>query len=150
MNHLIKELKMPLPDEFLKKWLSKRAEQPLSIEESDKHFENYAKSIRERLIKEKIFKENNIKIQEQDLASYAENYITENFSNAYPDQKIPDKDLEQLKSNFLKDNKFVNEVVEILVMENLMLHFEKTYHPVIEEISLDKFLESDKKTQEVH
>jgi trigger factor len=68
----------PLPEEFLKKWLLKVNENTTS-EQIDKEFDSFRKDLRWQLIRNKVAKENEMKITEEELLKEAENITRYQF-----------------------------------------------------------------------
>merc|ERR1712166_617826 len=70
VTFFIKKTKLNLPDEFLKKWLVKTSENPLTIEQVEKEYDMYSKSLRWQLIENKVLEEYEIKINNEDLLNH--------------------------------------------------------------------------------
>ncbi|MBR9922721.1 MAG: trigger factor [Bacteroidetes bacterium] len=69
-KHLLEsnEKTIPLPDNFLKRWLvSRNQENDLSVEEIEKDYPMFSEDLRWRLIKEKLMEKFDIKIEENDI-----------------------------------------------------------------------------------
>ena len=68
----IEKTDFPLPEDFLKKWLLKVNEKT-TAEQIDKEFDSFRSDLKWQLIKNKVAKENEIKITEEELQKEAEN-----------------------------------------------------------------------------
>lgn len=68
----IEKTDFPLPEDFLKKWLLKVNEKT-SAEQIDKEFDSFRSDLKWQLIKNKVAKENEIKITEEEMQKEAEN-----------------------------------------------------------------------------
>jgi trigger factor len=71
-----------MPDEFLKRWLLKTSEQPITIEVLDKEYDMYAKSLRWQLIENKVMEIFNVKVTQDDVLAHAKKI------NWYSDETI--------------------------------------------------------------
>ena len=70
-EHLIENTEFDLPVEFLQKWLATAGEKPLTAEEAADEFSKSEKGLRYQLIQEKIVKDNEIKLDYEELKEYA-------------------------------------------------------------------------------
>ena len=61
-NKLIEKLSLPLPDEFLKRWIVATNEKPISKEDLEREYPAYAKNLQWQLIENKIIKDNDLKV----------------------------------------------------------------------------------------
>ena len=65
--YLIKKTKISLPDTFLKKWLVATNEQGLTVEQVESEYEQYSKSLKWQLIENKIIKDYNLEVKNEDV-----------------------------------------------------------------------------------
>jgi len=68
---LIEKTDLPLPEEFLKKWLL-RVNEKTTDEQIEKEFDSFREDLKWQLIKNKVAKDNEIKITEEELQKEAE------------------------------------------------------------------------------
>ena len=66
-EHLVENTKFDLPAEFLQKWLATAGEKELTAEEAAEEYNKSEKGLRYQLIQEKIVKENDIKLDYEEL-----------------------------------------------------------------------------------
>ena len=64
---MMENIKISLPDEFLKRWLVAANEKPVTIEQVNAEYDTYAKSLRWELITNKLIKDNNIKVTGEEV-----------------------------------------------------------------------------------
>ncbi len=67
-----------LPEEFLKKWLL-RVNEKTTQEQIDKDFDNFRKDLKWQLIRNKVARDNDVKISEEELQKEAENITRHQF-----------------------------------------------------------------------
>jgi len=72
---LIDNTSFDLPSEFLQKWLATAGEKQLTPEEAAEEYNKSEKGLRYQLIQEKILKENDIKLDYEELKEYAKGFI---------------------------------------------------------------------------
>ena len=80
-NLAIEKTDLQLPEEFLKKWLLKVNENTTQ-EQIDKEFDNFRKDLKWQLIRNKVARDNEVKISEEELQKEAED-ITRNQFRQY-------------------------------------------------------------------
>lgn len=124
-NMVIEKTDLPLPEDFLKKWLLKVNENTTS-EQIEKEFDSFKKDLKWQLIKNKVAKDNEIKITEEELTKEAENitryqfqqygiyYATdEQISNYARETLKRENDAKKIADNIL-DNKVIDALKEII------------------------------------
>jgi trigger factor len=121
--HTLEKADFPLPEEFLKKWLLRINENTTS-EQIEKEFDNFRKDLRWQLIRNKIARENEVKITEEELLQEAatitrlqfrqyglfyatdeqiNNYAKETLKREEDAKRIADKILEEKVIQIIKD-----------------------------------------------
>ncbi len=78
--HLINKLNLKLPDKFLKKWLLQTNDKNLTLEQIEAEYTQYSKSLRWQLIENKIIKENNLEVTNEDVLNHTKDLIKQNFA----------------------------------------------------------------------
>ncbi len=119
----LEKTEFPLPEEFLKKWLL-RVNENTTEEQIEKEFDSFRKDLRWQLIRNKIARDNEVKISEEELLTEAANvtryqfqqyglfYATDEQINNYAKEtlkreedakRIADKILEEKVIHILED-----------------------------------------------
>lgn len=112
MEKLINETEFSLPDEFLKRWLVDSNEN-LTAEMVEKDFHGYTKSLRQQLIIDKIMKEHNIKVTDQEM----KDHVKEIFVNRYlfdTNDEEKSKQLDTIVDSVLKNKEEVTKIYDQL------------------------------------
>lgn len=81
IEKLTEKAKIDLPDEFLKKWLLK-ANENLTEDLLDLEYGSYAKELRWSLIRNKILKDQDIKVEHEDVTNEAKELIKRQFAGS--------------------------------------------------------------------
>ena len=76
--HTLEKADFPLPEEFLKKWLL-RVNENTTSEQIEKEFDNFRKDLRWQLIRNKVARENEVKITEEEMLQEAANITRHQF-----------------------------------------------------------------------
>jgi trigger factor len=75
VTDIIDYMKIPLPEEFLKRWIMAVNEKPVTPEQLENEFEGYAASLRWQLVQQSVIKDQNIKITAEELESEARKFV---------------------------------------------------------------------------
>jgi len=77
VDQLLEQVDLPLPVDFLKRWLIETSEGKLKMEELDKEFESkYAKGIRWQLIEAELIKQNpKLAVKEEEIRAHVKSYF---------------------------------------------------------------------------
>jgi trigger factor len=110
--------KFSLPEEFLKRWLSK-ANSEISADDIDKDFPRFLEDLRWQIIKNRIASENELKIEPEELMTEARNYTRAQFRQ-YGLYYAADEQVDQFAGEMLKREedyrKIAEQVLEVKVM----------------------------------
>jgi len=86
--------KVTLPEAFLKRWLLETNQEKFTEEQIEKEFSVYADSLKWQLIENKLMKENNIEVTQEEVKNYIKDYFKKSMpmgDNAeFPDDKLDD------------------------------------------------------------
>jgi trigger factor len=118
-----------LPEEFLKKWLL-RVNENTTQEQIDTEFESFRKDLRWQLIRNKVARDNELKISEEELLKEAENitryqfqqyglfYVTgEHITNYAKETLKKEEDAKRIADKILEE-KVILSMKELLKIEN--------------------------------
>jgi len=136
---LTENVKMDLPDEFLRRWL-KATNEKLTDEELAEGYDDFAKNLKWTLIENKLIKDNNIEIKYEDVFQTAKARLDAQF-RMYSPAPMPEDQLAEYTATFLKEkdnaNRIFDEVKAIKVFE--LIKSVATIEP--KEIAYNKFIE---------
>jgi trigger factor len=109
-KYTLDKINFELPDEFLKRWL-KATNEKLSDEELTGGYDDFAKNLKWTLIGNKIVKDNDLKIEYNDVLDLAKQRIDAQF-RMYSPQPISEEQLNQYAVQFLQDKENANRIFE--------------------------------------
>lgn len=72
---LIRETEVPLPDEFLKRWLAEQKDNKMSPEEIGKQYPAFSDSMRWQLIENKLIRDHGLTVSDDDIRKYIRDYF---------------------------------------------------------------------------
>ena len=110
VEEVVGKLDPPLPEEFLKRWIRVANEKPITAEEIEAEFAEYAKGIKWQVIQNHIIDEHNIDVEGEEIKAEAGNAIKAQYSQ----YGIPlnAEQLDPMVAQMLTDQKEVRRVAE--------------------------------------
>ena len=139
-SKLVEAINPQLPDDFLKRWLMTVNEKPLTKEELDSDYPNYSKSMQWRLIENKIIKDNDLKIQSEEIANEAKAYIRGEYAKY--GQVPSDEDLEKITKDLLSKEKEAQKIVENLYSKHVLALIKEKCSLDFNEVGYDDFFKA--------
>ena len=121
---LIDNTSFDLPSEFLQKWLATAGEKQLTPEEAVEEYNKSEKGLRYQLIQEKILKENDIKLDYEELKEYAKGFIRTQmaqFGNMNPE----DAELDDIANRILGNQEEAKKLQDQLMSQKLMTFYKE-------------------------
>ena len=121
---LIDNTSFDLPSEFLQKWLATAGEKQLTPEEAAEEYNKSEKGLRYQLIQEKILKENDIKLDYEELKEYAKGFIRTQmaqFGNMNPE----DAELDDIANRILGNQEEAKKLQDQLMSQKLMTFYKE-------------------------
>jgi trigger factor len=135
-NLAIEKTDFKIPEDFLKRWLLKVNEKTTS-EEIDKEFESFRKDLKWQLIRNKVARDNEVKISEEELLKEAENmtryqfqkyglfYATDEQINNYAKETLKrEEDAKRIADKILEE-KVILLMKELVKLENKSITVEE-------------------------
>ena len=104
VNFLMKKFDFKLPNDYLKNWLKKTSDKKITMEQIEKEYEMYSKSLKWQLIENNILKKYEIKVVEDEVIDYAKKMIKLQMKQ-YGQPEGDDKQLLEIANNVLKNEK---------------------------------------------
>jgi len=117
-DKLTKYVAMELPEEFLKRWLVETNEK-VTADQIDKEFDNFRKDIEWNLIKSKLFKENDLKVSEEDIRAMASEMAMMQFRQ-YGMFNVPAEYLDNYANSILKNEEEKHRMTEKKVEDKVL------------------------------
>ena len=137
---LIEEVKFNLPRKFLIKWLQKRGEKEITLENATEQFEKSEKGLRYQLIEEEIINQNNLKIEEKELKGFAKKIFLSQFGQI--GKKDGDQEIEQMVDRILRNEEERKRIIEQVKTEKLLSFFKENLKFKIKKLSYDSFIKT--------
>ena len=139
VNYLINKLKLQMPDVFLKRWLIKTSEQPITMELLEKEYDMYAKSLQWQLIENKILENHNVKVSQDDVLAHTKVLISRQMKQ-YGQPEGDDKQLTDIATNILKNEEERKKVYDQIFDERTLVVYKENFKLTEKSISYDEFV----------
>jgi len=134
VEYLMQNTTINMPKDFLKRWINMKQAQPMDDAQLNIEFEVYSQSLKWRLIEDKIFKDNNMSVTQQEVVDY-----THALVKGYMGQNAPEDQVHDMAHRVLKDEKEVNRIYERLYDMKLLELLKKTYTVENKEVLREEF-----------
>lgn len=119
---LIEKTKIEIPEKFLKRWLMVTNEGKITEEDIEKEFDEYLRSLKWDLIRNKVSEDNEIKVENEEVKDRAKTMILSQLGGAGAAEQLKDH-MDSFADNYLQGEngqnymKVYNEVREEKIME---------------------------------
>ena len=136
-NELIQKANIKLPLDFLKKWLYLENKKKFTQEQIEKQFEDFEGKLKWQLIKDSIIKENEIKVTEEEIFTFAKELALRQYQQ-YGMSSVPDEHIENYVKELLTkeeekrklyekkyENKIINFIKETVKVDKKQVSFEE-------------------------
>ena len=134
----IKKLKLNLPNEFLKKWIlatnKEATEEQLNLE-----YEQYAKSLKWQLIENRIIKDNNIKVENDEVVTRTKELLSSQYSQY--GMLIPgDEELTKAAQNVLSNKEESRKIFDMMYDQKVITYLKENLKISEKYVSYDDFV----------
>lgn len=145
---LLELIRFDMPDDFIKRWLIESNEGKLTAEQLETDYPKYRDSLRWQLIENKIIKQANIRVEDEEVKEYIlDNYI-QGWRSLAGDEEMK-KRIDQIAENFMKEKPAETRRILDMLYGQRSLNYIKTLVSLdSKEVSYDEFLEMDAKKHE--
>ncbi len=127
---IMENVDFPLPDDFLKRWIDITNEKPISSEEIEREYPQFAKSLRWSLIQKKIVRDQNFEVTEEEIRERVRTNVIHQLYG-YGLKGIGEDWVEQFVQKQLADKKVISQTREQLT-EDKVLNYIKSKVKLVE------------------
>lgn len=139
MKALMEKASISLPDEFLKRWISMTSEQPVTPEQIEEGYAEYAQGLRRQLLEDRIVEKYGLEAKVEEINEFAKRRMADQFAQyGIP---MPEEDrLQEMAGRMLGDRDQVKQMRDLIVDRKLIAHFTAMLSPKEKAMSLDDFV----------
>ena len=139
VEKMLEKTKIELPDDFLKRWIRQANENPISEEQLEKDYPNYADNLRWQLVENRIVEENDLNISSEELRNHASEYVRSQY--AQYGLQPGDAEIQSHVDHLLRSQKDAQQLAEGLVQQKVLSFIKDNVKLVDKEVSYSEFLE---------
>ncbi len=144
-HYFLDNIKFDLPEEFLKKWMRTAGEKPLSVEEVEEEFPKTLNGLRWQLIENRLIKENNLSVSQEELVDYTKQLIAAQMSQY--GQVMPPEEMDGIAENVLKNKEEAQRINDQVYNQKLVQFFKDAFKVEYKEMSVDDFMKHQQEHQ---
>ncbi len=137
-EELIERAKLPLPENFLKKWLLENNREELTTEKIEDEFAQAADAFRWQIIQSHLLKKYNIEVKPEEVNQQLELFIRSQMAQ-YGQTNIPQEIMDKYVKELGSKEEEVNKVYDHLVNDKLVSLYKEKLGLIQKEISLEDF-----------
>ncbi|MFK7900508.1 MAG: trigger factor [Cyclobacteriaceae bacterium] len=122
-DRLIEKTKLPLPEDFLKRWLLTTSE-TLTEEKITEDFDNYRKEFKWNIIQGKIAEDNKLDVQGEEIMERAKSFVQQQYLGGMPISPEFEPQFMEFVNKYLSDNNGANyrNLYHQAIGEKVLLH----------------------------
>lgn len=132
-----------LPEEFLKNWLLETNEGKVTREQIDTEFDDFAKSVKLQMIKNKIAEQGDVKVEFNDVMEAARGMVRQQFGLVNVEDDEMNKTIDKIARDYLMNDKNNGEAYRSIfnqVFDDKVIDYAKTQVTVEpKSVSFDEF-----------
>lgn len=138
VEHLMNKTNFNLPTAFLKRWIVAANEKPVTLEQVDAEFDGYSKGLKWQLIENKIIKENNLQVTNEEVVEHTKELILQQFAQM-GQGPMADEELNQTIQRVLSNKEEAKKLYEKLFGQKVMNLFKTKFTLENKEVAYDDF-----------
>ena len=139
-DSFIKEIKISLPKDFLKRLMRLNSKEEISDEELEKEYSNSENGIKYQLIEEKLLIENDIQINIDSIKEFATKMIKTQMA-AYGQKEPEQKELDSILNRILSNQEEVKRINNQIISEKLLLIYREKVNKKNKNVSYEEYIE---------
>jgi trigger factor len=139
-NYLMDSTKFDLPAEFLTKWLKTAGEKELNDDEAVAEYAKSEQGLRWQLIEGQLMKDNNIKIEFDELKAYTKELLGMQFAQ-YGQPTPAEEEMDNVVARVFQNKEEVQRLTDQLMNQKMLAFFKENIKSAEKEISFDDFIE---------
>lgn len=137
-NKLVEKLELSLPDEFLKRWIAMSNDEVTS-EQIESEYDKYAESLKWQLIENKIIKENDLQVSNDEAVAYTKDLLGKQY--AQYGMMIPEEaEFSKMAMSVLGNQEEGKKIYDALYESKVMSYLKEAVKVEEKELSYDDFV----------
>ncbi len=142
-EYLINKAAIQLPDAFMKRWIKTANEDKFTMEQIEAEYDLFAKDFRWNMIRTKIMKDQDMKVEKEDVMKQAKSMAAYQFA-MYGMHNVPEEHLNRYAEQLLGDRQQAERIVEKVEDDLVLTWIRRTATLEEKEVSLEQMRELTK------
>ncbi len=139
IDGLVQETQMVLPDSFLKRWLIETNEGKFNAEQIEEEYPKFVDSMKWQLIENKLIKENNIRVTDEEIRDYIRMYMFRQLNFGQLDPEMAQR-YESLVDTLMENKEQVSKINDQLYNAKMMDYLKTAVKYTTRDISYEEFI----------
>ena len=135
---ILDKTKVDLPEAFLKRWIMKSNEKPITAEEVEKDYPEFSKRLKWSLIVNRIGKDQNIKVEPEEIKEHTEKQLRAQMAS-YGLADLGDEQVAQYVMSMLQQKEHVEKTRDAIMEEKLNSFFKSKVRVKDKKVTLEQF-----------
>jgi trigger factor len=137
---LLKEANLTLPDEFLKRWL-KHTNEKITDEQLVNEYHQYARDLKWRLIENKIYADQNMTINKEEIENYARTMIIDQYMRYGQAHMLDEDKLKEMTQKYISNQESVQRIVESLSGRKVFEYLNQIVSKDVKKIGHEEYID---------
>ena len=142
-EYLLNKAAIQLPDAFMKRWIKYANGDKFTMEQIEAEYDLFAKDFRWNMIRTKIMKDQDMKVEKEDVMKQAKSMAAYQFA-MYGMQNVPEEHLNRYAEQLLGDRQQAERIVEKVEDDLVLTWIRRTATLEEKEVSLEQMRELTK------
>ena len=139
VKYLMEKNQFDIPDDFLKRWLVKTSEKPITFEQVESEYDIYSKSLKWQLIENRITEDYKIKVTKEEVLEDTKKLIAIQMKQ-YGQPNADEKQLTDIANNILKNKEERKKMYNKILDKRTLLVYKENFQIKEKKISYDDFV----------
>ncbi|MCD6178678.1 MAG: trigger factor [Bacteroidales bacterium] len=140
VDMLIEKAKIQIPADFMKRWVLANNEGKLTAEQIEVQWDSYEHSLKWQLLQDKIFKENDIKVEQAEVREHIKGFIGGQYFGGQAQDPALASQMDGIVDSVMQNQEEVNKIYDQLYDKKLLDLFKEKLSLKNKSISLENFI----------
>ena len=138
-TEFLEKLKLSLPDSFLKRWIQASNEKPVTPEQIEEEYDQYAQGLKWQLIENKLIEKNEVKVSHEEVVEHTKGLLAQQMASmGMPTNN--DEELTETANRVLQNQEEAKNIYMMMYDQKLMDVYKTTFKIKEKEVSYEEFV----------
>ncbi|MCD6091375.1 MAG: trigger factor [Bacteroidales bacterium] len=140
VDMLIEKANIQIPADFMKRWVLANSEGKLTAEQIDVEWVSYEHSLKWQLLQEKLFKENEIKVEQPEVREHIKGFIGGQYFGGQTENEALMSQMDGIVDTVMQNKEEVNKIYDQLYDKKMLDLFKEKLSLKNKSVSLEDFI----------